>query len=55
MTETITMTLNSEKKHSIRYDNKASEIVTSIYVLKTADIFKDGTPEKILVTVEAAE
>lgn len=48
---TIPMKINSEKKHSVRYDAIAADAgVTSVYIMKT-DLIKPF-PQAITVTVE---
>lgn len=55
-TQTITLLLNSEKKHSIRYDAGEDEkhpIITTLYVSKVA--FSEGLwPRELSVAIGSA-
>ena len=49
--KTVTLTLNSVKKHSVRYDaDNAEGFVSSVYVMKRA--LEAPFPEKIKLTLE---
>jgi hypothetical protein len=51
--DSVDMTLNSEKKHSVRYDaDNGDATVTSLYLMKSSTILKDHIPDQIVVTVE---
>jgi hypothetical protein len=53
MSEVVEMKINSQKKHSIRYDSVfESAIIKSIYVSKTAQIFDESIPDDIKITVD---
>lgn len=48
---TVQMKINSEKKHSVRYDAvEADSAVTSVYVMKTS--LPSKTPQTITLTIE---
>jgi hypothetical protein len=48
---TISMHINSEKKHSVRYDANTSEsAITSVYVMKTS--LPKPTPQKLTITIK---
>lgn len=49
----ITETLTKEKecKHSVRYDNKKSDNLKSIYIMNSA-VVKLNNPDKIVVTID---
>lgn len=50
----VPMKINSEKKHSVRYDATANEAgVTSIYVMKSS--LPNPIPQNIIVTVKFGE
>lgn len=50
----IQMKINSEKKHSVRYDAISNEAgVTSIYVMKSS--LPNPIPQNIIVTVKFGE
>lgn len=49
----VPMKINSEKKHSVRYDAVADNApVTSIYIMKTSLPSVGGIPQNIVVTIE---
>ena len=52
MSDIVQMTLESVKKHSIRYDNKDSSVLRSVYLLKTAEVLSDEIPETITIEVK---
>lgn len=51
----IEMVINSEKKHSVRYDAAKSDdaAITSVYVMKHS--LPKPTPAKLTVTIEVKE
>jgi len=52
---TVTMKLNEEKKHSVRYDSANKEAdVRSIYIMKSAFAVGEQYPKTILLTIKEA-
>ena len=52
--KTILLTLNSVKKHSVRYDcDEKNTAVTSIYVMKRG--LSEPFPETIKITIEEVD
>ena len=54
MADVVEMELDSNKKHSVRYNavEGSSGALTSVYLMKTSETLTDGTPSHIKVTVE---
>ena len=50
--QTVIFNTSEEKKHSVRYTNQASKVVTDIYILKSA--LGSSVPLAIKVTIEEA-
>lgn len=46
----VKMTINSEKKHSIRYDGETNGAIASLYILKSGLV--KPYPQKIIVRVQ---
>jgi hypothetical protein len=54
-TTTVTMKLNEEKKHSVRYDAADKDAdVRSIYIMKSAFAVGEQYPKTIKLTLEEA-
>ncbi len=52
----VPMKINSEKKHSVRYDATVENApVTSIYIMKTGLPSVGGIPQNIVITIEKGE
>lgn len=56
ISKTVTLTFNSIKSHSIRYDAKdedAKQVVTALYIGREAFEGSGGYPPEVVLTVKA--